>query len=151
MPRNDADRSKERAYMKAYRARNREKLIKQQRDWYAKRRDQIQARKRAWRRANPESQRRYEYKSKLKRDYGLTLDDFGRIAKEQGHRCAICREHVLKLVVDHEHATNVVRGLLCANCNLLLGHAKESLLVLEAAINYLKMTMEKLQGAAGNH
>lgn len=42
------------------------------------------------------------------------------------------------LHVDHDHETGLIRGLLCHHCNTLLGHAKDSVDVLEAAIVYLK-------------
>jgi hypothetical protein len=43
-------------------------------------------------------------------------------------RCGVCGRHrtVRDLVVDHEHATGCVRGLLCQPCNLALGHLGES-------------------------
>jgi hypothetical protein len=60
---------------------------------------------------------------------------------EQGDKCAICgraepngrgRWHI-----DHDHKTGKVRGLLCNNCNVLLGHAHEDPAILWAAIDYL--------------
>jgi hypothetical protein len=44
----------------------------------------------------------------------------------------------IRLVVDHDHNTNQVRGLLCVACNGLLGSANEDLGVLAAAIEYLE-------------
>ena len=41
------------------------------------------------------------------------------------------------LFVDHEHSTGVVRGLLCTNCNTMLGHAKDNPDTLRAGIDYL--------------
>lgn len=63
----------------------------------------------------------------------------------QDGKCAICKtaswdkEHkkFRRLVVDHDHKTGKVRGLLCANCNLVLGHAKDSVQLLAASIAYL--------------
>jgi hypothetical protein len=38
--------------------------------------------------------------------------------------------------VDHDHTTNEVRGILCTNFNLLLGHANDDVSLLEKAIAY---------------
>jgi hypothetical protein len=59
--------------------------------------------------------------------------------------CAICgvqEKHTEKkrLYVDHCHTNNHVRGLLCNNCNFVLGHAKDNTTILENAILYLKET-----------
>lgn len=43
-----------------------------------------------------------------------------------------------RLHVDHDHATGIVRGMLCNNCNHMLGLAKDSVEHLQAAINYLQ-------------
>ena len=42
------------------------------------------------------------------------------------------------MVIDHNHETNIVRGLLCHNCNVGLGHFKDSVGYLKEAINYLE-------------
>lgn len=57
--------------------------------------------------------------------------------------CAICNIHESeapkkRLHVDHDHTTGKVRALLCGNCNVGLGHFKENINFLEAAIRYLR-------------
>jgi hypothetical protein len=42
------------------------------------------------------------------------------------------------LSVDHDHVTGAVRGLLCSNCNLVLGYACDDVTVLQKAIGYLR-------------
>lgn len=79
--------------------------------------------------------------------YGLTVGEVEAIAEKQRHCCAICGVHkddiphsAFKhnpLVIDHDHATGEVRGLLCPSCNLILGHAKDDVNVLAKAIAYL--------------
>jgi len=54
-----------------------------------------------------------------------------------GHRCAICRRSARRLAVDHDHQTNVVRGLLCTPCNQGLGMFRDSVALLRGAIAYL--------------
>lgn len=79
----------------------------------------------------------------LRRNYGLTPEAYDAMVEAQNNQCLICRttgEEVRnnRLVVDHCHATGVVRGLLCSKCNLLLGHADDTIERLEQAIMYLR-------------
>lgn len=69
--------------------------------------------------------------------YGLTLEDLGRMRSEQEGCCACCGDEAQKLVVDHDHATGVVRALLCEPCNKGIGHFKDDPSRLLAAIRYL--------------
>lgn len=86
-------------------------------------------------------------KAHLQQQYKITLDDYDNMLQEQNNSCAICGTNVVNcekgsgnhLAVDHCHSTGKVRGLLCASCNILLGKAKDSIIVLQSAINYLKM------------
>lgn len=64
------------------------------------------------------------------------------LLERQDNKCAICKvdASTLKkaLFVDHDHTTNHVRGLLCHNCNIVLGMAKDSQNNLTEAVEYLK-------------
>jgi len=61
----------------------------------------------------------------LLRDYGITINNYNEMFKEQQGCCAICRRHQSEfeeaLCVDHNHETKKVRGLLCRACNSQLG------------------------------
>lgn len=83
----------------------------------------------------------------LLRTYGITLNQYNFIRVCQDDKCAICGgegfimnpdRHVLKLVVDHDHSTGKVRGLLCHNCNRALGLLQDSKESLRKAIGYLE-------------
>ena len=70
------------------------------------------------------------------RKYGLTLAEHDTLAASQGGLCAICgRERPLR--VDHDHATGVIRGLLCHNCNVALGLLGEDAQVISLAAQYV--------------
>ena len=62
----------------------------------------------------------------LKTNYGLTEDDVQAMAQRQHGRCLGCQKELPRnFVVDHDHKTGVVRGLLCRQCNLILGLLQE--------------------------
>lgn len=68
--------------------------------------------------------------------YGLPLGSYDKMLEEQNNKCAICMERK-SLVIDHDHKTGNVRGLLCMSCNSALGKFKDSELILASAIRYL--------------
>lgn len=87
-------------------------------------------------------QKLYEREAKLLKKYGITHDDYERLLKEQDGGCAICgtkdpRQRSEYFHVDHDHATGIVRGLLCSPCNQGLGYFQENVEVMARAIAYL--------------
>lgn len=91
-----------------------------------------------WREKYPDQQRY----SHMKSNYGLLKEEFLNIIKEQCGLCPICGKELDLLSkrgihIDHVHDTGKVRGILCKNCNLLLGHAYEKISTLQSAIAYL--------------
>ena len=94
---------------------------------------------------NYSSRRKYVYKTR----YGITEEDYQRMQAQQDYRCSICGTHQneqkIRMSVDHDHRCcpeiyscgKCLRGLLCRNCNLMLGVLKDDEEVLQAAINYL--------------
>lgn len=63
--------------------------------------------------------------------YGIDGAQFTQMWKAQGGRCPLCDlalDHdVIRPVVDHDHRTGRVRGLLCKSCNLRIGHIERTL------------------------
>lgn len=81
-------------------------------------------------------------RAELLRRYGLTEIDYDRMYQIQGGRCKICGKHqtemLKRLFVDHDHAKNEIRGLLCNQCNQGLGFFKDNVTNLRKAIEYLE-------------
>lgn len=99
-------------------------------------------RRSASRRSTEEALRR-RLETHLMSKYGITVDTYELMAELQGHSCAICGEDGRdawfgRLVVDHNHETGAVRGLLCAKCNRGIGQFLDSVTILRSAIAYLE-------------
>jgi hypothetical protein len=96
--------------------------------------------------------------AKLKRIYGISLEQFTKMLISQEGKCAICQKFPTpnakghSFAIDHDHSCcnnlnarvkgyscgKCVRGLLCHNCNLGLGNFKDSIELLQQAQNYLR-------------
>lgn len=74
----------------------------------------------------------------LRKYYDLSLEQFEEMRLAQGGGCAVCHDPERKLVVDHDHVTGRIRGLLCQPHNAALGVFGDSIEGLQAAIEYLK-------------
>jgi len=83
--------------------------------------------------------------SYLRRNYNIGIEDYRDIYEKQEGLCYICNEDgtrrsistITGLVVDHNHTTGIVRGLLCHTCNSALGQFKDSKILLLKAQEYL--------------
>jgi len=108
-------------------------------EYQKKYRAEATVRQKAWRQAHPDRQRWYTLKWK----YGITREDYEATLERQAGKCAICATTDEGLwwgyfVVDHDHATGAIRGLLCSPCNTLIGGARDRADVLRSAIAYLE-------------
>jgi hypothetical protein len=75
----------------------------------------------------------------LRKTYKISLAEYERIGMGQGWCCAICGEKPeRRLLVDHEHGSKKVRGLLCNFCNLGIGHLRDNPARCRAAAEYLE-------------
>lgn len=74
--------------------------------------------------------------ARLRRRYGLTPGQYEAMVVAQHGRCAICQDASSRLVIDHCHASGVVRALLCGPCNRMIGLGKERADVLRKAADY---------------
>jgi len=84
----------------------------------------------------------------LKYKFEMTIEEYEAKVLEQDGLCKICNNpqplnrYYGKLCVDHNHETDKIRGLLCANCNSAIGFAKEDVNILQNIIKYLESYKE---------
>lgn len=79
-----------------------------------------------------------------KRAYGVSQEEFDRMAEAQNGVCLICgnppsgkgKSNILH--VDHCHDTGRIRGLLCTNCNCGIGFFKDDPELVKKALFYLE-------------
>ena len=109
---------------------------------------------RIWRANNPGINAEYHRKYHPL-DYGWTAEQYEAEVQKRTGLCDVCKrpqQSDIRLAIDHSHeccpertaCDKCRRGLLCMNCNTLLGSAHDSVQILEAAILYLK-SFEKVQ------
>jgi hypothetical protein len=85
----------------------------------------------------------------LKRNYGLTLAQYDDLLRSQEGQCAVCQRSPKpgqRLVVDHDHHTGAVRGLLCSSCNTALGLMEENPLLLQDLAAYAEHCVQSRDG-----
>lgn len=78
---------------------------------------------------------------KMRRKFGISLQEYRVMLDKQGKRCMICgrtpEENGKALAIDHDHKTGVVRDLLCNNCNACLGFIENNKIDLESLKRYM--------------
>ena len=81
--------------------------------------------------ADPDKFKLKDRKNDLRKNYGLTLEQYNDLLAAHNHVCAICRvpnQSNRNLAIDHDHACcrghkscgKCIRGLLCGRCNSAL-------------------------------
>jgi hypothetical protein len=89
--------------------------------------------------ARSDKGRRVLRNASYKHRYGISLDVYEEMFNEQEGKCKMCNSPSDKLlVVDHDHITNKVRGLLCQRCNCFLGYIESDGLLIKLAKLYLR-------------
>ncbi len=110
--------------------------------------DYRNAQSKKWKNNNPQKVRAQW----IKQTYRLSWEEYENIYFLQKGNCKIC-DTPLKLhagierevevaVIDHQHSTGKVRGLLCTKCNTALGLFLDSVNILKNAKIYLETNNE---------
>jgi hypothetical protein len=68
--------------------------------------------------------------------YNISYPEYLEIIKENSGKCPICYRKMDNPVVDHDHKTGKVRGIICNHCNTCLNLIEDSD-KLQRALNYL--------------
>ena len=123
--------------------------------------EKTKAQAKRWRQnADPDKVWWYRVKAKLDQ-YGLTLDSYHALAEKQNFLCAVCGESPKPrkkksaefddFVIDHDHTTGELRGLLCNTCNIGIGMLQDSPTVALSAAVYLEHHHSKRKTTAPAH
>ena len=118
------------------------------RQYYAKHKERLNARRRAKYKANPPNytkeqreRRRLAVRKWMKKNQAAWK--LRRLEKKAGRprpqACEVCgrRNGRYGIMFDHDHKTGVFRGWLCYSCNTILGHVNDNPEILRKLIDYL--------------
>lgn len=78
--------------------------------------------------------------SRIKKEYGITKEQYQEMMKNQGGICCICSIDLLSVSshIDHCHESKKVRGILCSKCNQAIGLLDESEDKIIFALKYIR-------------
>ena len=122
-----------------------EKQKEQQKEYREKNKDKYKEQQKEWREKNKDKIKEQQKEHNLKKNYGLTMEDFKNKLKEQNNICPICNLNLdikatngMSVVVDHCHHTGNNRALLHSICNIRIGMFNDDILLMKNAIVYLE-------------
>ncbi len=131
----------------AWRNANRAKWNESRRKYVAKNREKINAKNKKWAREHRDAMRVYSQRyfsiPKNRLRYKKYMEEWHRKRREKltglpkPSICPVCRRKG-KMVVDHCHKTQKIRGWICDSCNVALGRVNDSIATLKALIHYLE-------------
>ena len=110
-----------------------QRYYQKQRIWLANNRDRSAQNRKRYYATHKAQVNRLHKKSYLKTRYNLTLEEYSELMQVG---CMVCYSQV-RLHIDHDHKSGVVRGVLCSQCNTALGLMQESPERFQRAILYL--------------
>jgi hypothetical protein len=125
----DERKERNRLSCKKWRENNPEYNRERQAKWYAANRNDVISRARQWQASNPERANALIREGKWRKQgiTGMTMEQYQDMVMVCSAVCEICQKPSIKgakgraLDLDHDHATNEARGLLCLPCNRKLG------------------------------
>lgn len=123
---------------------NKKIYLERNRLWRLNNPEKFEEYRQKWIKNNPKVNKEAHRKWALKTKYKITSEEYESLAFEQHYSCPICNkiaageDRHTRLVVDHCHDSSKVRGLLCWNCNIGLGHFKDNPELVERAAVYLR-------------
>jgi hypothetical protein len=91
-------------------------------------------RTRNWELANPQRSRERKRRDWIKRTWNMTEQEYDSFRSQA---CEICGD-IHDMVIDHDHLSGKIRGVLCKKCNNVLGMARDKPNILRAAASYLE-------------
>lgn len=132
-----------RAYGPAYYEANKDRISANASARHLANKAKAAARSRAWHEANRERHATTSRRGNLRRNFGLTLEQWDEMFESQHGVCKICNKESTdgrRLHVDHSENGDkiVVRGLLCNLCNRGIGHFHDNPALLRLAALYLE-------------
>jgi hypothetical protein len=120
----------------------REKMNDYNRAWREANTGKVIAAQLKYRAGNLDKRRSMERSYAFMKRYGITEAGRDELLASQGGVCAICAStssgSKKNWHIDHNHTTGKIRGILCANCNVSLGAARDDISRLRKMIDYLE-------------
>lgn len=126
----------------------REKKRAYARQYYWDNKDKVTAYKKEYRKSHGDCIKSY----RIQATFGIDLIEYGAIFVSQKGLCALCGKLMSEIgayegkqhnsndspVLDHDHKTGKIRGMVHGRCNHLLGNARDNIETLEQAVDYLR-------------
>lgn len=146
------NKEERRLYAIEYRKKNYIRLKKYRTEYISKNKERIRERRKIYNTINKERLSKQQKKFYIENPervnavrrkcvYGISDNEFKDLIKSQNDLCCICKKvmgNTFDRVVDHDHKTNKVRGLLCRKCNCALGLFGDDQEKLKSALVYLE-------------
>jgi hypothetical protein len=120
---------------------NPERVAATKKRWQDSHKEQVAEARSLWKEQHPEEHLTCQRRSHLMRKYNMTIERYEQMEEAQGYVCAICggpqNPKYKYFDIDHNHTTNVVRGLLCRRCNIVVGVLEKAPAIIKKAFAYL--------------